>query len=219
MVSPLIISLEGNIGIGKSTLLDNLEKYYDDKNVIFLREPVDEWMKIKDSSGISILSHFYLDPQKYGCSFQLVVLKTMYELLSNTIKENLNCELIICERSVLSSYHVFAKMMLNEIEFKIFESFYSQYNSLVPHKVIYLDTSAKICSQRIEKRNREGEQNIDLVYLKKCEKYHHEWLNTLSQTETDILIINIDSNINYDLDDDDNIGLKWIKQIEAFATK
>ena len=39
-----VTSIDGNIGSGKSTLMANLRDYYkDDPNVIFLKEPVDEW--------------------------------------------------------------------------------------------------------------------------------------------------------------------------------
>jgi deoxyguanosine kinase len=51
-----IVSIEGNIGSGKSTLLANLRKYYENNpDVIFLKEPVDEWEKIKDENGTTIL--------------------------------------------------------------------------------------------------------------------------------------------------------------------
>ena len=44
-----IISIEGNIGSGKSTVIHNLEqKLKDNKNYVFLREPVDIWQTIKD---------------------------------------------------------------------------------------------------------------------------------------------------------------------------
>ena len=51
-----IISIEGNIGSGKSTLLENLRNYYgNNTHVIFLREPVDDWEKIKDNQGNTML--------------------------------------------------------------------------------------------------------------------------------------------------------------------
>ena len=57
-----LVSIEGNIGSGKSTLLENLKTYYNDNtNVIFLKEPVDDWEKIKDKQGNTILKKFYLD--------------------------------------------------------------------------------------------------------------------------------------------------------------
>ena len=55
MSHPKIISVEGNIGAGKTTIIDNLEKYYEnDSSVIFIREPVDIWQSITDSKGESI---------------------------------------------------------------------------------------------------------------------------------------------------------------------
>ena len=65
-----IISIEGNIGSGKSTLLANLREYFkDNDNVVFLKEPVDEWEKIKDKDGITILEKFYADQEKYSFPF------------------------------------------------------------------------------------------------------------------------------------------------------
>ena len=47
-----IVSIEGNIGSGKSTLLERIrEEYKDNQYIRFLREPVDEWEKIKDKDG------------------------------------------------------------------------------------------------------------------------------------------------------------------------
>ncbi len=67
-----IISIEGNIGSGKSTLLENLKKHYvTNENVIFLREPVDDWEKIKDKQGNTMLKKFYDDQEKYSFSFQI----------------------------------------------------------------------------------------------------------------------------------------------------
>mgnify|MGYP003333660748 FL=1 len=63
-----IFSVEGNIGSGKSTLVKMLKEYLiiaNDKKVVFLQEPVDEWESIKDESGESILEKFYGNQQKY----------------------------------------------------------------------------------------------------------------------------------------------------------
>ena len=44
-----ILSVEGNIGSGKSTILNYLkEKNNQNSNIIFLKEPVDKWDKVKD---------------------------------------------------------------------------------------------------------------------------------------------------------------------------
>ena len=55
-----IISIEGNIGSGKTTLLGKLkEKYADNKNIVFLKEPVDDWATITDIDGVTMLEKFY----------------------------------------------------------------------------------------------------------------------------------------------------------------
>ena len=59
--------IEGNIGSGKSTLLENLRKQYTNHtHIIFLQEPVDEWEKIKDNEGNTMLKKFYANQEKYS---------------------------------------------------------------------------------------------------------------------------------------------------------
>jgi deoxyadenosine/deoxycytidine kinase len=94
MTEPLIISIEGNIGTGKSTFLDNLKKVQEENIVVVIKEPLDQWLKITDKDGNSILNNFYQDPHKFSFSFQILVLKTMKDLLLKTINGNPNCKLI-----------------------------------------------------------------------------------------------------------------------------
>jgi deoxyadenosine/deoxycytidine kinase len=218
MTKPLIISIEGNIGTGKSTLLDNLKKVLD-KNIIVIKEPVDQWLKMTDKYDNSILNNFYQDPHKFSFSFQILVLKTMKDLLLKTINENPNCILIICERSIMSSHHVFAKMLyndsyMNEIEYKVYKDLYDDWFHIgAPDKIIYLNVNAEKCFERIEKRKRLGEQQISLEYLQKCEKYHELWFQFCPMP---ILKIEMNEDIIYDINDDENVGYKWIKEILAF---
>ena len=85
----IIVSIEGNIGSGKSTLLANLREHFkDNNNVIFLKEPVDEWAKIKDINGTTILEKFYADQEKYSFSFQMMAYVSRIKVLRDTLKEN-----------------------------------------------------------------------------------------------------------------------------------
>ena len=49
---PILVSIEGNIGAGKSSFLTALKSSIGDnllgRQVIFLQEPVDEWSEVKD---------------------------------------------------------------------------------------------------------------------------------------------------------------------------
>ena len=71
-----ILSIEGNIGSGKSTIIDYLKKKYNKDNInneiVFLPEPVDEWETIKDEENNTILQKFYADQKKYSFTFQIM---------------------------------------------------------------------------------------------------------------------------------------------------
>ena len=78
----IIIAIEGNIGSGKSTMVDLLKKQYDNKilfgrKVVFLQEPVKQWENIS-SNGENILEKFYADQEKWAFSFQMMALNTIY---------------------------------------------------------------------------------------------------------------------------------------------
>jgi ABC-type glutathione transport system ATPase component len=65
-----LVSIEGNIGAGKSTLVKTLQNRYSDRDdIYFLQEPVDLWEKIKDKDGKNMLQKFYANPKKYAFAF------------------------------------------------------------------------------------------------------------------------------------------------------
>jgi thymidylate kinase len=59
MSRPIIISLEGNIGAGKTTILEKLSQKLSSNQWVFLREPVHIWDTIRDAKDQTILSKFY----------------------------------------------------------------------------------------------------------------------------------------------------------------
>ena len=56
---PVLVSIEGNIGAGKSTVLEHLEKHMANGKVLFLKEPLDIWEQFHDENGHTILEKFY----------------------------------------------------------------------------------------------------------------------------------------------------------------
>ena len=183
MTSFKIISIDGNIGSGKSTLLEKLREYYsNNSNIIFLKEPVDEWKTIIDENGITILEKFYNDQKKYSFSFQMMAYISRLVILKESIKNNPN-SIFITERSLYTDKFVFAKMLFDSgnielINYNIYLRWFETFASEFPiDKVIYVDTSPEICHERIIKRSRQGESNIPLEYLKNCDKYHIDMLD------------------------------------------
>lgn len=219
MSKPVIVSLEGNIGSGKSTLLEQLrQKFTNEKTWVFLQEPVDIWAEIKDNAGETMLSKFYGNPSKYAFSFQIMAYTTRLHMLKKLIKENPECTLVICERSLEADKHIFAKMLhddgtMEDVMYQIYERFFAEYEEMFSlNSVIYIRADPEICHERIMKRSRTGESNIPLEYLKRCDAYHEEWL----RENKNIKVFKIDTaaNATFDPADPEDPGNKWIDLIK-----
>jgi deoxyadenosine/deoxycytidine kinase len=241
-----IVSIEGNIGSGKSTLLANLKEKFnnDNTNIIFLKEPVDEWSNIKDENGVTMLEKFYSDQKKYSFPFQMMAYISRLKLLKDTvtkikqdwrtyIKKRLDLipsedvadqeikfpkYVIITERSLYTDKMVFAKMLYDtgKIEFINYQIYLNWFNMFAEEfpvdKIIYVKTKPEICYKRISVRNREGEDNIPLDYLKSCSEYHE---NMLDKTSPDCVCKDqLVLNGNDDIYENKNILEEWISSIE-----
>jgi len=214
-----IISVEGNIGSGKSTLLENLrEKYNNNPNVIFLKEPVDEWETIKDKNGITMLEKFYSDQKRYSFSFQMLAFISRLVLLKKTIKENPNV-IIISERSLITDKMVFAKMLydsnnIEDVEYQIYLKWFDCFCNDYPiNKIIYIKSTPDTCNNRINERGRLGESKIPLSYLKSCNDYHDDMIYSLIE-QNNVTILELDGNVNIK---ENNAQLKlWLEEIDSF---
>lgn len=196
MTANTIISLEGNIGSGKSTILQIMQqKYQNNPNVIFVDEPVSEWNLIKDGNK-SILELFYEDQAKYSFAFQIMAYITRLRKLLQVL-ENSSDKIIICERSIYTDKYVFAKMLyqqghINEIEWKTYNYWFDTFKEKTKlNMIIYVNTKPEICFERIKKRNRTGESNIPIDYLEHCHRLHNEWLDSNNEE----VVIPFDGNL------------------------
>lgn len=217
-----IISIEGNIGVGKSTIVDLLKSKYnkeENQSIIFLQEPVQQWETIMDESGVSILERFYKDQKSWSFAFQIMAYISRLSILKDAVKKNPN-SIIITERSLFTDKNVFAKMlyddgMINKIEYQIYLRWFNDFIEEVPITgYIYLNADPKICSERISKRSRKGE-SIPLQYLEKCHKYHEDWL--LNSDISKDMFINLDCST--DSDELPKIKRTWLNQIDLFMKK
>ena len=139
----LIIAVEGNIGTGKSTLLEKLrEKYADDPSIYLMQEPVDVWDTIKDSQGVTMLEKYYSDQTRYAFSFQMMAYISRIASIRAALKQKYR--IIISERSVYTDSAVFAKMLfddkkIEDIEYAIYMRWVNEFISdLPPIKFVYV---------------------------------------------------------------------------------
>ena len=179
-----IFNVEGNIGSGKSTLINVLSKQLrciDSRQIVYVQEPVSEWAKIKDTAGETMLEKFYADQHKYAFSFQMMAYISRLSLLKRVIKDYPNA-IIITERSVFTDKDVFAKMLydegkIEEVNYQIYLTWFDEFIEEIPITgLIYVNTSPEKSKERVVLRDRTGE-TIPLEYLKKCHDYHQDWIS------------------------------------------
>jgi deoxyadenosine/deoxycytidine kinase len=198
---PLLVSIDGNIGSGKSTTWDRLKAAYKLSNdVHFVEEPVDSWHAVVDEHGVPILTNFYKDKRAYAFRFQMMAYISRLALLRRTIREHaVHCRVIITERSVDTDRNIFAKMLydsgdITHDEYTIYNMWFDEFVRDMPVAgLVYIRADPETCVERIAKRGREGE-TIPLEYVQKCHDYHEEWING-AQTTCKKLVIDANHEI------------------------
>jgi len=211
---PIIISIEGNIGTGKTTLLEQLEayfKYQPDIKIGFVPEPVDIWNSVTDTNGVTILEKYYENQLKYAFPFQMMAYISRLSLMRHVIQQDF--DIILMERSMFTDREVFAKMLyedkkIEEIEYNIYKKWFDEFVGDFPNIWhVYIQADPTVSASRVVKRARLGE-NIPLSYLEQCHAYHENWLLTNPSTPTLLL------DGNKEMAEDDY--LEWVKEIKAF---
>jgi deoxyadenosine/deoxycytidine kinase len=228
-----IVSIEGNIGSGKSTLLETLKSIFkENSNVLFLREPVDEWEKIKDKDGNTMLQKFYANQKEYSFAFQMMAYISRLTILRETVRDimrrvqstdqitNQKKEkyIIITERSLYTDKFVFAKMLydqgkIEDVMYQIYLNWFDEFAKDFPvNDIIYVNTDPTKCYERIHKRARVGEEVIPLAYLTACHEYHNAFLDETTGIKATQLVLNG----NQDIFQNSQIVDDWIVSIKNF---
>ena len=148
----MIVSVEGNIGAGKSTALSELEK----RGYVVVREPVESW---------KFLARRYSDPHRWAFTFQVEALLSFVNIPSDGI--------VFVERSVESAL-LFSKIahkrnIISDDEMALLDKIAAMIKR--PTVTICIATPPETCLQRIHTRNRNAEA-ISIDYLRHIDKYH-----------------------------------------------
>ena len=211
---PIVVSIDGNIGAGKTTLFNELKhKFVNRDKFVFLEEPVSMWQSITDDNGKSLLQLFYEDSDSWSFSLQIAAFISRLSLFKEAIEKNPGA-IIISERSLNTDRHIFAKMLHEEgkirmIDYQIYLKWFDTFAKDFPvKKIIYVRTNPEICYSRIKQRAREGEDIIPIDYLKKCNAYHEETINLFKRENVTII------NGNNDIQVNNNTMATWIEMCE-----
>jgi deoxyadenosine/deoxycytidine kinase len=214
----ILVSFDGNIGSGKSTMMKKAHEFYKGKsNVIFAEEPVEKWKLIKDKNGTEMLKLFYQDQEKHAFKFQIMAFVSRLAGLREIVKANPGKNIvIITERSLYTDKEIFAKMLydqgkMSDVEHQIYLTLFDEFASeFEVNKVVYIRTDPVKCHERIHLRAREGEELIPLAYLEECHKYHEEFLDLERGLFKDQMVLDGNNDIYLN----PSVADEWMRQID-----
>lgn len=149
------VTIEGNIGAGKTTLAHLLSKHFNAR--LILEEFADN----------PFLPKFYENPTQYAFPLELFFMAERYKQLKDLLQTKDMFQNITISDYLFTKCLLFAKVNLSEEEFRLYQKLFEIINPQIiqPDILIYLHTPVKKLQENIKKRNREYEQEIPNDYL------------------------------------------------------
>ena len=173
------ITVEGPIGVGKTSLAKAIASHFEYK---LLKEIVDE---------NPFLDKFYDDIQEWSFQTEMFFLCNRYKQL-----EDIQVKYIQNNQPVVADYHIFknlifAQRTIQESQFSKYKDIYSILTMDMPrpNMVIYLDASIETLMHRIALRGREFEKNISEKYLMQLSEDYAQFMNEFEAAHPDIPVL------------------------------
>ncbi len=180
------IAIAGNMGAGKSTLVEFLHSTY---GVQPFYEPNDENPYLAD---------FYKDMKRWAFQSQLYFLSNKFRLHQELDRQP---GAVALDRTIFEDAEVFATALyqMRKISKRDWLTYQGLYNAILdaiqpPDLMIYLRCSMRTLRKRIRLRGRAMERDVPLSYLKRLERLYDEWISSYGMSE--VLVLDTD-NLDY----------------------
>lgn len=149
------ITIEGNIGAGKTTLSHLLARHFNARLVL------------EEFADNPFLPKFYENPKLYAFPLELFFMAERYKQLKDLIQQKDLFQNITISDYLFTKCLLFAKVNLPEDEFRLYQRLFEIiHQQLVqPDLLVYLHSPVHKLQKNIKKRNRSYEQNIPDEYL------------------------------------------------------
>lgn len=173
------VCIEGNIGSGKTSLVEKMSYDYQGK------------MLLEEFEDNPFLPHFYNNPERYAFTVELFFMTERYKQLQNHISnQDLFARSIFADFSFIKTL-LFARKNLQDEEYKLFQMLFSVLNKSFPKPdlLVYLHRDVEHLLKNIRERNRGFEQNISAEYLKTIQDSYFEYLRNI--TSFPVLILDL----------------------------
>ena len=173
------IAIAGNIGSGKSTLVEFLSRTY---GIQPYYEP---------SEDNPYLPDFYRDMQRWAFHSQLYFLSNKFRIHQDLDRTP---GLVVLDRTIFEDAEIFATALyeMRRIDKRDWQTYWNFYQTILeairpPDLMIYLRCSMRTLRKRIRLRGRAMEEDIPLAYLKRLEKLYESWIADWDKSELLIL--------------------------------
>ncbi|CAL1519558.1 deoxynucleoside kinase [Chitinophaga sp. MM2321] len=178
------ITIEGNIGAGKTTLANMLSQHFAAK--LILEEFADN----------PFLPLFYDRPQQYAFPLELFFMAERYKQLKEMLQtQDLFSDVVISDYLFIKSL-LFAKINLPEEEYSLYQKLFDIINPQLvqPELLIFLNAPVDKLQENIRNRNRSYEQQIPDEYLLSVHDMYMQYIKqhpvrtlVVDTTKTDFL--------------------------------
>ncbi|WP_299244066.1 2-amino-4-hydroxy-6-hydroxymethyldihydropteridine diphosphokinase [uncultured Aquimarina sp.] len=173
------LTIEGNIGAGKTSLAHLIAEEFNAKLVLerFADNP--------------FLPKFYEDMERYAFPLEMSFLADRYQRLQDDIGQlDLFKDFVVSDYDVFKSL-IFAQVTLQEDEYKLYKKVFDiMYRDLPkPGLYVYLYQNTERLLENIKKRGRDYEQKIPAEYLDKINKGYLQFIK--AQSHFNVKVIDI----------------------------
>lgn len=149
------ITIEGNIGAGKTTLAHMLARHYNARLIL------------EQFADNPFLPKFYENPDQYAFPLELFFMAERYKQLKELVHTADLFQSLTISDYLFTKCLLFARLNLPEQEYKLYQKLFEiMFTQLVqPDLLIYLHAPVAKLQSNIQKRNRPYEQGITDEYL------------------------------------------------------
>jgi deoxyadenosine/deoxycytidine kinase len=163
------IAVAGNMGSGKSSLVDFLCRHFDLKPFF---EPNDI---------NPFLEPFYKDMKRWAFHSQMHFLTHKFRIHRelDDYPETVVQDRSIYEDAEIFAYNLYRQKCMGEEEYNTYRNLYEVMVKTIrpPDILIYLSCPLRTLKKRIAKRGRAMEKSVPDEYLKRLERYYKRWMS------------------------------------------
>ena len=180
-MSPILVTVTGGIGTGKTTVV---RSFQNDNEIRTIEESIDKWKMIHSTNLLEECTKY----NRRCMEFQLQILNNVNRLFFEEYGKATEKQIILTDRGNEDPHKIFIPAMLKSNRIDIVQAeiltesstFMSQ--QLLPKYYIYLKSSPQKCMERICKRGRYEENEIERSYIEMLCSLYENWLLPLDNS-------------------------------------